>query len=237
MRPYLGPPWTDSHPIWQWRSEDVRGPWTTLSPGPLPILHNLISLTPPPQTPLLILCTCLSLLYGFIRNFLIGTHLMVYFGNLGPFDDAMGEIGQFLWWRNDKWDPLITWWDSSGHNWGPLDEAIINWDTLITWWEIRGQHFDDIMRKLGILMAHRKIKGPLPFDDAMRKLESLYKVIGKLWGAKWPNEENRKLGLWWRNGTSIWGAPLMVHNVQIVRDPSDDEIGGPLMTWRGNWGP
>ena len=30
--------------IWtyeQWRSEDVRGPWTTDSPGPLPILHNL----------------------------------------------------------------------------------------------------------------------------------------------------------------------------------------------------
>ena len=26
----------------QWRSEDVRGPWTTDSTGPLPILHNLM---------------------------------------------------------------------------------------------------------------------------------------------------------------------------------------------------
>ena len=26
---------------------------------------------------------------------------MVYFGNLGPFDDAMGEMGA-PWWRNDK---------------------------------------------------------------------------------------------------------------------------------------
>ena len=44
----------------QWRSEDVRGPWTTDSPGPLPILHNLIPLTPPPQTPLLRPCTRLT---------------------------------------------------------------------------------------------------------------------------------------------------------------------------------
>ena len=32
---------------------------------------------------------------------------MVYFGNLGPFDDAMGEMGA-PWWRKDKWDPLIA---------------------------------------------------------------------------------------------------------------------------------
>ena len=31
----------------QWRSEDARGPRTTDAPGPLPILHNLIPLTPP----------------------------------------------------------------------------------------------------------------------------------------------------------------------------------------------
>ena len=28
---------------------------------------------------------------------------MVYFGNLGPFDDAIGKMGAPLW-RNDKWD-------------------------------------------------------------------------------------------------------------------------------------
>ena len=44
----------------QWHSKDVRGPWTTDSPGPLPILHNIIPLTPPPHTPLLRLCTCLQ---------------------------------------------------------------------------------------------------------------------------------------------------------------------------------
>ena len=52
------------HPI-QWRSKDVRGPWTTDSPGPLPILHNLIPLTPPSHTPLLRLCTRLPLLCDF----------------------------------------------------------------------------------------------------------------------------------------------------------------------------
>ena len=43
----------------QWRSEEVRGPWTTPNglSGALPILYNLIPLTPPPHTPLLSLCT------------------------------------------------------------------------------------------------------------------------------------------------------------------------------------
>ena len=44
----------------------------------------------------------------------MSTHLMVYFGNLGPFDDVMGEnVGDGEmggpWWRNDKWVPLTTW--------------------------------------------------------------------------------------------------------------------------------
>ena len=45
---------------------------------------------------------------------------MVYFGNLGPFDDSMEE------------------------NRGPLDDAMMNSNILITWWEIRGHHFDDM---------------------------------------------------------------------------------------------
>ena len=53
-------------PRWrQWRSEDVRGPWTKDSPGPLPIFHNLVPLIPPPHTPLPRLYTCLSQLYDF----------------------------------------------------------------------------------------------------------------------------------------------------------------------------
>ena len=35
----------------QWRSEDVRGPWTTDSLGPLPIVHNLIPFDPSTYTP------------------------------------------------------------------------------------------------------------------------------------------------------------------------------------------
>ena len=77
----------------QWRSEDVRGPWTTDSPEPLPILHNLIPLTPPHIHPYLDVAHVY--LYYMILNtaLLISTYLMVYFGNLGPFDDAMGKMG------------------------------------------------------------------------------------------------------------------------------------------------
>ena len=74
-------------------------------------------------------------------------------------------------------------------------------------------------------MAQWKIKGPLPFDDVMGKLQFLEKAIGKLWGTKWSDEENGKLGPWWRNGTLIWGA-LWWRNGQI-RDRSGDEIGTP----------
>ena len=69
---------------------------------------------------------------------------MVYFGNLGAFDDAMGEMGAH-WWLNDKWDSLIAWWEIRGQM-GALDDAMINWDPLIMWGEIRGHHFDDMMR-------------------------------------------------------------------------------------------
>ena len=44
---------------------------------------------------------------------------MVYFGNLDPFDNTMGEMGAPSW-RNDIWDPLITWCEIRGHSGGPL---------------------------------------------------------------------------------------------------------------------
>ena len=77
----------------------------------------------------------ISIIWFWIRHFLISTYLMVYFGNLGPFDDGMGEMGG-PWWHNDKWDPLITWWEIRGHNGGPLDDTKMDWDPLITWWEL-----------------------------------------------------------------------------------------------------
>ena len=60
----------------------------------------------------------------------------------------------------------------------------------------------------------------------MEKLETLNKAMGKLGGAEWSDEENRKLGPWWRNGTLIWGLFDDANYVQI-RDPTDDEIGRP----------
>ena len=43
-------------------------------------------------------------------------------------------------------------------------------------------------------MAQWKIYGPLHFDDAMGKLQTLNKAMGKLVGAKLPDEENGKYG-------------------------------------------
>ena len=93
----------------------------------------------------------------------------------------------------------------------------------MTWWGNKGP-----------LMAQWKIKGPLPFDDAMEKLQTLNKAMGKLWGTKWPDEENGKLGPRWCNGTLIWGA-FWWRNGQI-RDPSDDEIGALLWPDGEIWG-
>ena len=59
--------------------------------------------------------------------------------------------------------------------------------------------------------------------------------MGKLWGAKRPDEENGKLGPWWRNGTLIWEV-LWWCNGQI-REPSDDEIGAPWWPDGEIWGP
>ena len=112
-----------------------------------------------------------------------------------------------LWWcngqirdpSNGKIGPLMAWWG----NWEALD-------LLITWWDIIGHHFDD-MRKWG------------PFDDAMGKLETLNKAMGKLWGGGWGNYLMGKweMGPWWRNGTF---AALWWCNGQI-RDPSNGKMG------------
>ena len=48
--------------------------------------------------------------------------------------------------------------------------------------EIRGHHFDDMMRKLEALDGAIENFGP--FDDAMGKLETPNKAMGKLWGTK-----------------------------------------------------
>ena len=82
--------------------------------GPSPIRHNLIPLNPPPHTSLLRLCTSLSLTcsYDFKYSTFSSVHIlsyviyMVYFGNLGPFDDTMGEMRPIDD-ANDKRDPLI----------------------------------------------------------------------------------------------------------------------------------
>ena len=55
-------------------------------------------------------------------------------------------------------------------------------------------------------MVQWKIYDPLPFNDAMGKSETLNKTMEILWGATWPDEENGKLGSWWRNGRLIGGA-------------------------------
>ena len=105
-----------------------------------------------------------------------------------------------------KWDPLITWWEIRGHNgapWWRNDEL----EPLITWREIRGHHFDCMMRKLGALDGVMENLGPLNFALwwPNGKLETLNKAMGKLLGAKWPDEENGQLDFRWRNRTLIWG--------------------------------
>ena len=80
----------------QWRSKDVRGPWTTDSLGPLPILQNFIPLTPLPYTPQLRLCTRLSL-YNFKYDPSVHISWCILeiwvpydaIGEMGPLDDAM----------------------------------------------------------------------------------------------------------------------------------------------------
>ena len=93
----------------------------------------------------------------------------MYFGNLGPIDDAMGEM-RAIDDANDKRDPLITWWEIIGHIGGPLDYEMINWDPLITWWEIWGNHFDDMMKKLGALDSAMENLGPFALKNATGKL-------------------------------------------------------------------
>ena len=51
------------------------------------------------------------------------------------------------WWRNDKWDPLITWWEIRGHNGGPL---------MTNWW-IGTPWYRDGKLEVIILMTRRKL--------------------------------------------------------------------------------
>ena len=86
-------------------------------------------------------------------------------------------------------------------------------------------------------MAQRKIYGSLPFDDAVVKLETLNKAMGKLWGAKWPDEENGKLGIWWRIGTLFFlGGGVFDVAMGKLETLAMMKLGPPddLM---GNWGP
>ena len=54
--------------------------------------------------------------------------------------------------------------------------------------------------------------------------------MGELWGAKWPDEENGKLGPWWRNGTLIGGpfddAMGKLETLAMMKlGPPDDLMG------------
>ena len=82
----------------QWRSEDIRGPWTTESQGPPPILHNLIPLTPPHKQPYsdFAQCTRLSLLCDFKYGTFSSVHIS--------------------WCILEIWVPLMTLWGK----WGAL---------------------------------------------------------------------------------------------------------------------
>ena len=79
-------------------------------------------------------------------------------------------------------------------------------------------------------MAQWKIRPFALFNDAMWKLETLNKAMGKLWGAKWPDEENGKLGPWWRNGTLFGGSfddtmGKLKTLVMMKLGPPDDLMG------------
>ena len=122
-----------------------------------------------------------------------------------PFNQYISQKSYGVFWKFGS-----LWWRDGGGNGG----------LLITWWEIRDHHFGDMMSKWGPLMVQWKILGP--FDDAMGKLETLNKAIGKLFGgAKLPDG---KLGPWWCNGTL--GGPLMMQWAN-KRDAIKGKIGAP----------
>ena len=100
---------------------------------------------------------------------------MVYFGNLSPFDDALREMGA-PWWRNDKWDPLITWWEIRGHNAGPL---------MTQWW----------IGTLDNVMGNKR----LPFywhDEEIGALDGAVENLGPfaLWWCNEAIENNKAMG-------------------------------------------
>ena len=121
--------------------------------GPSVFMINLIPLIPPPHTPLRRISIYMILNTALFNQY-ISHGVFWKFGSLWWLDGGNGGP----WRCNNKLDPLITWWEIRSHNRGSLiDDAMMNWDPLITWWEIKGHHFDDMMRKLGPLMAQWKI--------------------------------------------------------------------------------
>ena len=111
-----------SHPFSKWDSGIARTFWahgqrTLRGPSPYFITLGLflwplpLGLHPYPDF------AHVYLIYMILNTALINQYIShgERFENLGPFDDAMGEMG-VPWWRNDKWDPLITWWVNRGHN-------------------------------------------------------------------------------------------------------------------------
>ena len=86
----------------QWRSKDVRGPWTRDSPGPLPWYFKTLFLwhQSPPHTPLLRLYTRLSLLYDLNTALFNQYTSHVVFWKFRSLWWCDGENGG-PWWRND----------------------------------------------------------------------------------------------------------------------------------------
>ena len=209
----------------QWRSEGVRGPWTTDSLGPTPPHFTTLSLWPPHRpTP------CSDFwhvylyrqiwLYTALFNQLLSHRLYSLYGvfwKFGSLSWSDREMGA-LWWCNDKLGPLYNVIGNSRSQWGSLDDEMHKMGLLTTWWEIILMAW---WGKLGALDSVIENFGP--FDDAMGKLETLDEAMRKLLNDLMGKTGNWALdsamehlgALWWRNGK--------------IRDPSNEEILAP---WR-----
>ena len=143
------------------------------NPGPLLILHN-------PPTYIFT-----QTLHTFISNrqiwsvHIIKVIYVVCFGNLGPFDDAMGGM-RASWWRKWKTRPFDNVMGNYRSHWGPLNDAMIYWDPLIAWWE------------LGALDGEMDNLGPFTLKKAMGRKTGNWAPYGAM--------EHWFQALWWQNG-------------------------------------